>query len=291
MISIIISSRDAEQLAAVTDNIQATIGVPLEIISIDNSGAKMGICQAYNQGAKQSQYEILCFMHEDICMRTQNWGQVLERILSDQSIGLVGIAGSVSRVDFPAPWGGYVAHWRSKVVQHHSGGRYTDSLEFNPKHEICSDVAVVDGCWMACRRETWERHPFDAQTFQGFHLYDEDLSMQIRQDARVCVTFEIILEHFSAGGYNREWFAAAEIFHRKWKNHLPVLISDPGRVSLRRARRVAFDLLWNRLKTAGYSRKELITILCRRPRFVQELIAAWVFRTFIKIRQIILSAY
>ncbi len=290
MISIIISSKDLKRLSEVAGNIRATIGVPFEIIPTINTEGKMGVCEVYNKGAQQSKFSILCFMHEDIQMHTQDWGQILVKILSDRTIGLVGIAGSISRVDFPAPWGGYWPHWRSNVIQHHKD-READYLEFNPKHETCSDVAVIDGCWMSCRRETWERHRFDAQTFRGFHFYDEDFSLQIFQDARVCVTFEITLEHFSEGAYNQEWFAAAEVFYEKWKSLLPILITNRGRVSIRRARREAFEALWHRLKKMGYSRKELLVVTFRHRRILQELISAFVHRSLVKLRQIIISLY
>ena len=85
-----------------------------------------------------------------------------------------------------------------------------------------ADVAVVDGIWMCTRRSVWEKNPFDDLTFRGFHFYDMDFSMQILQNFRVCVSFEIILEHFSLGCFNIAWIQAAFQFVSKWKTLLPV---------------------------------------------------------------------
>ncbi len=77
------------------ENIRATIGVAFEIIPIINSGGRIGICEAYNIGARRSKFGMLCFMHEDVRMHTMSWGKIVSRILQDKSIGLLGVAGSI----------------------------------------------------------------------------------------------------------------------------------------------------------------------------------------------------
>lgn len=268
-------------LDAVKDNISATIGVPFEVIGIANSGGKMSISKAYNLGAKQSQFEILCFMHEDIRFHTDGWGLILHGLLQDRSIGLVGIAGSISRADFPAQWGSHEPHLRTRLIQHDDHG-VAGYVEFNPKQEKCADVAMVDGCWTGCRREVWQEHPFDEETFQGFHLYDEDFSFQISTQWRICVTFDILVEHFSPGGYNRKWFEAAEIFHRKWKHRLPILPQEHDPEELGLVRQYAFEVLRSRLLAAGFSRKELVIIALRYPQLLRQYVSSAYSRNKLK---------
>src|SRR5205809_6411151 len=103
MLSIIICSRDHEQLVLVKKNISETIGIPFEILSIDNSNNKYSICTAYNTAASEAKYETLCFMHEDIVIRTYNWGNIVLDILK-QDFGLAGVAGSMYKSRSISGW-------------------------------------------------------------------------------------------------------------------------------------------------------------------------------------------
>ena len=103
MISIIICSADKLQLAQVSENIAATIGLPFEIISFSNPGAQVGICEVYNRCIDQSKYDLICFMHEDILIKTMNWGKVIQSYFTaDEQLGLVGIAGSTYKALCPS---------------------------------------------------------------------------------------------------------------------------------------------------------------------------------------------
>ena len=95
MISIIISSVNKNQLRLVAENIRKTIGVPFELLSFDNHEGKYGICEIYNKGIAKAKYDILCFMHEDIEIHTDKWGNIVSAYFeNNKELGLVGVAGS-----------------------------------------------------------------------------------------------------------------------------------------------------------------------------------------------------
>ena len=71
MISIIICSRTASISDELNQNIDQTIGIPYELVVIDNSENLYSIFSAYNEGVKRSKYEMLCFMHDDIIFKTK----------------------------------------------------------------------------------------------------------------------------------------------------------------------------------------------------------------------------
>ena len=76
MISIIICSRAASISDELIQNIDQTIGLPYELVIIDNSDNLYSIFNAYNEGVKRSKYELLCFMHDDIIFKKEsNWGK------------------------------------------------------------------------------------------------------------------------------------------------------------------------------------------------------------------------
>jgi glycosyltransferase involved in cell wall biosynthesis len=220
MISIIICSRDANALAAVSQSIAATINVPYELLAIDNGKGHYGICAAYNLGAAQAKYDLLCFMHEDLTFHTPNWGQIVADILADQSIGILGVAGGMYQARVPSGWWSVYEHLRMQVIQ--TTVQHPRSVDIvNPLQEELADVVAVDGLWFCSRREVWQQHKFDEVTFPAFHFYDLDYCTQVFQHLRVCVTFKVLIEHFSTGSVNDSWLLAALSYQRKWRDKLP----------------------------------------------------------------------
>src|SRR4051812_3797632 len=104
MVSIIVSSYKQDYFKQFEKNVDKTIGVPYEIIKIENPGL-MGICKAYNIGAAKAHYPYLCFVHEDVIFQTQDWPKpLLEKFKTDISTGLIGIAGGKYKSISPFGW-------------------------------------------------------------------------------------------------------------------------------------------------------------------------------------------
>jgi glycosyltransferase involved in cell wall biosynthesis len=227
MISIIICSANAEDLRDVRLSIAQTIGVENEIIAIDNSNGKKGICEVYNTGAKQAKFGILCFMHEDIEMKTPDWGKnVLALFSGDPKVGLVGVAGGGYKSLTPSGWYNYSIERNggaySNVLQGYKHAGKEDGFDYNnPKYQRYSKVACIDGCWMCMLKTVWERHPFDSRSFKRFHGYDLDISLSVNQCYDVVVTFDVLLRHFSEGKFDRVWFKEMLKVHQKWSHVLP----------------------------------------------------------------------
>lgn len=228
MISIIICSANEQDLKAVSQNISETIGVVHEIIAIDNSDGKKGICEIYNIGARKAQYDILCFMHEDIEMVSQDWGKkVLNLFKDDPKIGLIGVAGGGYKSVTPSGWynhgierngGAY-----SNVLQGYKRAGKEEGYDYNnPKYERYSKVACVDGCWMCIRSSVWREYNFNERTLKKFHGYDLDISLAVNQKYDVVVTFEVPLRHFSEGNFDKTWFYEMLKVHHRWSHMLPL---------------------------------------------------------------------
>lgn len=221
MISLIICSRDATVLQAVSVNVDATIGVPYELIAIDNSQGQYGICSAYNLGASQAKHELLCFMHEDICFHTSNWGAIVAATLEDLSVGVLGVAGGIYQANAPTSWiGAGKSCIRMNVL--HSPIKGSAKLDYhNPNAEMVAPVAVVDGLWMCCRKEVWKAFPFDEKSFPHFHFYDVDFCTKIFTKYKILVTFQVLIEHFSTGTFEKQWTENALKYYKIRKNYLP----------------------------------------------------------------------
>jgi len=264
MLSLIICSRDAAALSAVSESVASTIDVPYEIIAVDNSRGKYGICEAYNVGAAQAQYEVLCFMHEDIRFHTQGWGATVVEILSDPTIGVLGVTGSQYQVAAPAAWWGCgLALCRENVLNIFPDGHQELDLH-NPEKEELADVAVVDGLWMCSRKDVWQKYPFDARTFSEFHFYDVDYCTEIfLQGLRVCVTYRLLIEHHSRGSLNNSWVSNALKYQQKRGDRLPFGTVQLSPAQSQRVELQALQEFTGRLIRGGFSTQLILRYLGR----------------------------
>ena len=90
MISVIICSVNPARAEAVTKNIAATIGVPHEVIIINNAKELGGMGAGYNTGAERAVYDMFCFVHDDVEFHTKDWGKnVIAHFEEDADLALI----------------------------------------------------------------------------------------------------------------------------------------------------------------------------------------------------------
>jgi hypothetical protein len=245
MLSIIICSRDAVALQRVSANVAATIGVVYELIGIDNSAGEYGICAAYNLGASQAQYGLLCFMHEDIRFHTQGWGQEVVRLLADPTIGVLGVAGSTYQPNAPAGW---TAAGTERIAMNvlHSDAAGGTKLDYkNPAQTQLVQVATLDGLWLCVSKHVWEEFRFDEQNFPGFHFYDIDFCTRVFTKYKNFVTFGILIEHFSRGSFDKRWLDCAVHYYKVRSQYLPFGINKIPSEEEKKLSLAAFQLAAN----------------------------------------------
>jgi glycosyltransferase involved in cell wall biosynthesis len=262
MISIIVSSQKKAILDKLEENIRQTIGETFELIGIDNAGARFGICKAYNIGIDQAKFDIICFMHEDISFETVNWGKKLIEHLSNQEVGLIGVAGGDTKSWVPSSWSSLIYVSEVCLVQHFKNALkpperikrtgYPDNLSFS------KPVACLDGVFMCTRRDVLDKYRFDEITFQGFHGYDIDFSLQVSQSFRVCAISDIVLHHYSDGSFNKEWLQNAIKLSDKWRKRLPLSVRDLRRSDYVHQHWSAMRVFLQKLTSLGYSQWEII---------------------------------
>jgi len=225
MITIIICSRDKNLLDAVSQSIKNTIGVPYEIIAIDNSDAKYSICKAYNLGAAQAKYDIFCFAHEDILFITENWGVNVINHLKDESVGLIGTLGAGPALIVPVvdPRGLFEIEANMIFVDVKTGVKQ-HAFETATPNDISKskETTGVDGTLMITRRNVYDEFKFDDVLLTDFHGYDADFSLQVQSKYKVCIVFDILLEHYFKGGANKSFVEEMLKISKKWKNKLPI---------------------------------------------------------------------
>ena len=229
MISIIIASTSKSLLNDISENINETVGVAFEIISFNNAQGEKGLCELYNTGARMAKYDVLCYMHEDINIRTKDWGRIVTDAFKDNSnLGLVGIAGSVYKAISPSGWHSNSENTeRTNIIQTF---KFSNKREMhhirNPLNEKFSKVSCIDGVWFSTLKKIVLENPFDEETFKGFHAYDIDFSLQVGRKYDVNVRFDILLQHFSEGNFDKNWMLEVIKLHHKWNKILPIKTAD-----------------------------------------------------------------
>lgn len=258
MISIIISSANIKNLNNIRENIEKTIGLPFEIIATDNSKGERGICEIYNEGARKAKFDFLCYMHEDLKILTKNWGfNVIAKFQNDQKLGVIGVVGSRYKPLAPSGWGAssltsnvffsnYIQHYKNKKRPSHL-------ILVNPLGKTEVDVVCVDGMWFCTKKSIAEDLPFDENLLKGFHCYDIDYCLNVGREFRVAVIFDVLMEHFSEGSYNKSWLEDTIKIHKKWKEILPKSVGETTESEQIGMEKRAYKMLFKRLKNMGCS--------------------------------------
>jgi len=245
MISVIVCSETGDSYHK--KHVDATIGVDHEYIMVDNTEDQFpSLCAAYNEGVSRAQGDICLFVHEDVFMIGENWGYPIETLFEDETIGLVGVVGTqylFGPEKATSYWWGLAGHpyLQGWVVMHRDNfPNFTDEqlppgefllLRIWEKPAVV-DVVAADGLFFAIRSELFDgvntcllphRDPirFDDKTFDGWHFYDLDISMQVRQTHRLVVTPDVLTMHCSNPLTGDIWEDYGKRFVEKWKDQLP----------------------------------------------------------------------
>ena len=237
MISVVICSINADFARQVKRNIDETIGVPVEVILIDNAILKKSISEVYNMGAAQAKYDIICFVHEDVLFRTNHWGQIIVSLFQQHpTLGLVGLAGAKYKSRTFSGWSTNNKALDCVNILHLDPHGNEQLFSVNPQPgSKQQEVVVIDGVFMCTTRKVWQQFPHNEALITGFHLYDIDFSFAISEQYKVLVTYEIDLTHLTTGGsYGDNWLEHTINWHRHHKNKLPRSILPaaqlPGRI-------------------------------------------------------------
>ena len=229
MISVIICSINKVLAQQVQKNIAATIGVVWEFIVIENMVSPKSLTEVYNVGASKAKYDVLLFVHEDVLFQTKNWGQkLLDYFEKDNSLGLIGIAGSKYKSSVPSGWFSGIEALDCCNILHVDSNNQKLPMYFNPlPGSLAQDVVVLDGVLLCCKKNVWQQVKFDEILLKGFHLYDIDFSFRVAQKFKVIVSFEIDLIHLTEGGsFGDEWVNNTLLWYSKKQSSLPFYTKD-----------------------------------------------------------------
>ena len=231
MISIVMVTKELDRVDRIQKNISQTIEIPYEFIIIDNSLNDKSIFQAYNLGVIRSRFPIICFMHDDIVYHSKGWGKEVVRYFSQKNVGMIGVGGTRFLSSIPSSWwaGGhkYFSSKRGTICHNCIDTNRNNTNEskyttINPEGTSYTKVVLVDGLWFCIPKELFGKIRFDEERYGGFHFYDLDISMQVKElNYDIICIHNIKVEHISASKHDKKWIENCKIFYDKWKASLP----------------------------------------------------------------------
>ena len=202
-ISIVVCSRrDARYAAMAASYGRALAGWPHEIVRIADAKS---VAEGYTRGVSRATGEIVVFTHDDVEILAADFGERLVRRLGE--CGVLGIAGA-TRVTGPAwPFAGWPYLHGSVIYPDGSGYRVTAYSRTVP---VAHGIRVVDGVFLAMKREIAVSIGWDAETCDGFHGYDVDFTLRAAQAGlRLAVASDLGVVHRSYGRFDKRWEATA----------------------------------------------------------------------------------
>jgi GT2 family glycosyltransferase len=178
-----------------------------DLIVIDDAKS---LAEAYNRGITRACGANIVFSHDDAFPIS---GAFADRLAAHlEQVDVVGIAGATAAL---SGFWGYAGqpHTHGHVIASAPNGSHVDLLVWGASDRRVDGVRLLDGCMMAARREVAVAIGFDAERFDGFHLYDADFSFRASAAGHaVAVVSDITLFHHSPGSFDAEWHRYNEKF-------------------------------------------------------------------------------
>ena len=226
MISLVVCSINPQYLKSLIENVDSNIGIAHEWLVWDNRKESIGLCEVYNRMAEQATFPFICFLHEDVLIKTKDWGKLLIDICEKQGASLVGVAGGKYKSHLFSGWysGGKEMDYYSIIHRLNGKDEKISGPEKWQEPEV--DVACIDGVLMFSTKEAWKTNRFNDDLLKGFHYYDIDFSVRVAKNEKVLVTNRLDIIHLTVGGdFSDKWVQQTMLWHSNMKSILPYSVA------------------------------------------------------------------
>lgn len=209
-ISVIVCSINSEKLARLKASLDGHLALQdWELIHIADARS---MCDGYARGLARSTGSLVVFCHDDIGILSDKFCDRLRQYLG--TYDLIGVAGSELLSGPTCFWAG-APHAHSWVCTPRERGFTVGVLSgYGP---TIKSAQVLDGVFIAGHRRVFEHLGFDSERFDGFHLYDLDLSWRAHLAGyKAAIALDLNIWHESGGNFDGRWAKYAERFMDKF---------------------------------------------------------------------------
>lgn len=222
-VSFIICSIDEAKYAYISARLDAICTTPHEIIRINDAKS---LSEGYTRGIAKARFDTVVLCHDDIDLLCDSaLADILHNALHEFDV--VGVAGP--RVLKSAFWLNGGPTNTVGLVIHGPVGK--PDAPFVVNYYDCSDatrisVQALDGVFIAAKKRVFDSVTFDADLFDGFHLYDIDFSYRCHlAGLRVGVAKDLLLVHASPGNFGETWLRYENRFREKFPSLAPARLT------------------------------------------------------------------
>lgn len=218
IVSVVISTRKIDE--SYVSHVKKMFSHPkTQILIYENDGEK-SLTQIYNMGLKESENDIVVFMHDDLILETTNITPKIVKMLEKHpEYGIIGIAGTDKLTS--GMW------WQNRdnmfgVVGHlHQGKRHVNRYSKGVFNDVLKDVVVVDGLFFIVHKNRIKKE-FNEE-FEGFHFYDISFCVEnYLKGVKIGLTTKFEVTHKSIGEINKKWEKNKLFFEALYGKSLPL---------------------------------------------------------------------
>jgi hypothetical protein len=219
-LSVVISTQKTENVDI--KSLMKSFQHPKTKFLIYENDNKYSLTEVYNKGLKESKYDIVVFMHDDIIIETTSVTKKIQRLFEkNPEYGIIGLAGTDELVS--GMWWQKREKMFGQVKHQHDGKTWKNSYSGSLGDDL-KEVVCVDGLFFAVNKNIIKNN-FDEE-FKGFHFYDIPFCVEnFRQGVKIGVTTKIMVIHKSIGMVDKKWEKNKLFFEAKYGDILPLTIS------------------------------------------------------------------
>jgi len=218
IVSVVISTRKIDE--TYVSHVKKMFSHPkTQILIYENNGEK-SLTQVYNLGLKESENDIVVFMHDDLILETPNMTPKIVKMFEKHiDYGIIGIAGTDNLTS--GVW------WQNRdnmfgIVGHiHQGKRHVNKYSKGVFNDVLKNVVVVDGLFFIVHKNRIKKE-FNEQ-FDGFHFYDISFCVENHlEGVKIGLTTKFEVTHKSIGEVNKKWEKNKLFFEALYDKFLPL---------------------------------------------------------------------
>ena len=221
MISIVCSTKDINE--EYKKHLLDKCGLKDVQLLIYENKNQYSLTEIYNKGLNESKYNIVLFLHDDMEIITNNFGnKILKHFDRQKDLGILGIAGT-TELGKDGKWWTNMKLMVGKVDHKHEGKQWTSDYSNDQGNQL-KPVVLVDGLFFAVNKNNLKAK-FN-EDIKGFHFYDVNFCFDnFINGCKLAVCTDIRVCHFSIGVTNEEWENKRKEFAEKNESLLPIKIN------------------------------------------------------------------
>ena len=216
-ISLITVYNNVNLLQQMVESARLQENITIDYVLVDNCNHRFpSAASALNYGAKNSNGEIIVFLHQDIEFLSKVALVDIYKFGINHPNAIFGAAGVKSKIN--------------------DTGEFFSSMyagENKTQYKCCtapSKCYTLDECLIACHRSVMEKVSFDDKTCDGWHLYGADLCLQagLFSEFDVMVIPMDYVWHKSNGNADKNYMKTQNLLAKKYRGKYKIINTTNG---------------------------------------------------------------